>query len=103
MTHVRNGRSVASGDSVMIGPLSATLGDYRADSAATITAASWSQPPTNGDGTTREVTYTAGETRHYNFAPDESLVRVSENIGHEDLVLTTVKHLNSTNAALQLD
>jgi hypothetical protein len=55
------------------------------------------------DGTTREVDYTAGETRHYNFAAGEYLLHDIENIGHDDLVFTTVEHLHSANAPLHLD
>ena len=55
------------------------------------------------DGTTREVTYTAGETRHYDFAPGEFLLHDIENIGDDELIFTTVEHLTSANPPLQLD
>ncbi len=54
------------------------------------------------DGTTREVTYTAGETRHFTFAAGEFLLHDIENVGTEDLVFTTVEHLDSPNAPLPL-
>src|SRR5690349_14973794 len=55
------------------------------------------------DGTTREVSYGAGETRHFSFAEGEFLLHDIENAGTEELVFTTVEHLNSANAALPLD
>jgi len=54
------------------------------------------------DGTTREVSYAAGETRHFTFAAGEFLLHDIENVGTEDLVFTTVEHLDSANAALVL-
>ena len=55
------------------------------------------------DGTTREVAYDAGETRHFSFAAGEFLLHDIENVGTEDLVFTTVEHLDSANAPLSLD
>ncbi|QIZ37192.1 hypothetical protein [Saccharopolyspora sp. ASAGF58] len=55
------------------------------------------------DGTTREVSYDAGETRHFTFAQDQYLLHDIENIGDTDLVFTTVEHLDSANAPLPLD
>jgi hypothetical protein len=55
------------------------------------------------DGTTREVSYIAGETRHYNFATGEFLLHDIQNIGDDELVFTTVEHLASANAPLQLN
>lgn len=55
------------------------------------------------DGTVREVSYQAGETRHFHFGPGEFLLHDIENIGHDDLVFTTVEHLDSANPALPLD
>ncbi|KAE8765914.1 hypothetical protein [Georgenia thermotolerans] len=52
------------------------------------------------DGTTREVAYEAGETRHFHFGPGEYLLHDIENIGTEELVFTTVEHLDSDNAPL---
>lgn len=54
------------------------------------------------DGTTREVSYNAGETRHFSFAEGEFLLHDIENAGTEELVFTTVEHLNSANAPLPL-
>ncbi|MBO0679675.1 hypothetical protein JRC04_19595 [Mycolicibacterium sp. S2-37] len=54
------------------------------------------------DGTTREVSYAAGETRHFTFAKGEFLLHDIENAGTEDLVFTTVEHLDSANAPLPL-
>ena len=54
------------------------------------------------DGTTREVSYNAGETRHFSFAAGEFLLHDIENAGTEELVFTTVEHLDSANPALPL-
>ncbi|TDZ44425.1 hypothetical protein [Mycobacteroides franklinii] len=54
------------------------------------------------DGTTREVSYEAGETRHYDFGPGEFLLHDIENIGDAELVFTTVEHLDSNNAPLDV-
>jgi beta-alanine degradation protein BauB len=55
------------------------------------------------DGTTRDVTYGAGETRHFTFAEGEYLLHDIENVGAGELVFTTVEHLDSANAPLPLD
>jgi hypothetical protein len=55
------------------------------------------------DGTTRDVSYAAGETRHFHFGPGEFLLHDIENIGQTDLVFTTVEHLDSDNPPLPLD
>jgi quercetin dioxygenase-like cupin family protein len=55
------------------------------------------------DGTTREVSYRAGETRHFTFAAGQYLVHDIENAGDTELVFTTVEHLDSANAPLPLD
>jgi mannose-6-phosphate isomerase-like protein (cupin superfamily) len=55
------------------------------------------------DGTTREVAYSAGETRHFSFAAGEFLLHDIENVGAEGLVFTTVEHLDSANTPLPLD
>jgi len=55
------------------------------------------------DGTTRDVSYAAGETRHFHFRPGEFLLHDIENIGQTDLVFTTVEHLDSDNPPLPLD
>lgn len=54
------------------------------------------------DGTTREVAYDAGETRHFSFAAGEYLLHDIENVGDHELVFTTVEHLDSANAPLRL-
>jgi beta-alanine degradation protein BauB len=55
------------------------------------------------DGTTRDVSYAVGETRHFHFGPNEFLLHDIENVGLTELVFTTVEHLNSDNAPLPLD
>lgn len=54
------------------------------------------------DGTTRDVSYAVGETRHFHFGPGEYLLHDIENIGETELIFTTVEHLDSDNAALQI-
>ncbi|MGO4428268.1 hypothetical protein AB4Z54_58510, partial [Streptomyces sp. MCAF7] len=54
------------------------------------------------DGTTREVSYHAGETRHFTFGPGEYLLHDIENVGDTELVFTTVEHLDSANAPLDI-
>jgi hypothetical protein len=54
------------------------------------------------DGTTREVEYAAGETRHFHFGPGEFLLHDIENSGAGELVFTTVEHLDSDNPPLPL-
>ncbi|MGW1162927.1 hypothetical protein ACWD5Q_01340 [Streptomyces sp. NPDC002513] len=54
------------------------------------------------DGTTREVSYSQGETRHFTFAEGQYLLHDIENIGDTELVFTTVEHLDSANAPLEL-
>lgn len=54
------------------------------------------------DGTTRDVSYDAGETRHFTFSAGEYLLHDIENVGDTDLVFTTVEHLDSANAPLDL-
>jgi hypothetical protein len=55
------------------------------------------------DGTTREVSYAAGDTRHFAFGRGEYLLHDIENIGDSDLVFTTVEHLDSANQPLDLN
>ena len=55
------------------------------------------------DGTVREVSYQAGETRYFHFAKGEYLLHDIENVGDSELIFTTVEHLDSENAALDLD
>jgi hypothetical protein len=54
------------------------------------------------DGTTRDVSYGAGETRHFQFGPGEYLLHDLENIGERELIFTTVEFLDSANTALEL-
>lgn len=54
------------------------------------------------DGTTREVSYGAGETRHFTFGAGEYLLHDIENVGDGDLVFTTVEHVDSANPPLPL-
>jgi hypothetical protein len=54
------------------------------------------------DGTVREVSYSAGETRHFRFGPGEFLLHDIENIGDGELIFTTVEHLDSANSALPI-
>jgi len=55
------------------------------------------------DGTTREVGYTAGETRHFAFGAGEYLLHDLENIGPTELVFSTVEFLDGKNTPLPLD
>ena len=50
----------------------------------------------NGDGTTRLVTYAAGETRHCAFGPGEYLLHDLENIGDTPLSFLTIEHQSGT-------
>ena len=52
------------------------------------------------DGTTREVTYQAGDTKHFHFGLGEYLLHDIENIGDTELVFSTVEHLDSANPPL---
>lgn len=54
------------------------------------------------DGTTRDVTYTAGETRSYHFAEGEYLLHDLQNTGPGPLRFITVEFLDSANAPLPL-
>jgi hypothetical protein len=54
------------------------------------------------DGSTREVAYAAGETRHFTFGAGEFLLHDIENVGPNELVFTTVEHLDSANTPLAL-
>jgi hypothetical protein len=55
-----------------------------------------------GDGTTVEATYVAGETKHHVYRQDEYKVHDLENIGSTELIFTTVEFLDSTNVPLPL-
>ena len=52
------------------------------------------------DGSTREVSYTAGDTQHLRYAAGQSMIHDLENIGDTELVFATVEFLDSANAAL---
>ncbi|MDF1704894.1 MAG: hypothetical protein P1U38_08975 [Aeromicrobium sp.] len=54
------------------------------------------------DGTTRDVTYQAGETRHFQFGEGEYLLHDIENVSDHELIFTTVEHLDSANAPIEL-
>lgn len=55
------------------------------------------------DGTTRDVSYAAGETRYFHFGRGEYLLHDIENVGTSDLIFTTVEHLDSENEPLPLE
>src|SRR6218665_3615788 len=55
------------------------------------------------DGTTRDVSYQAGETRYFHFGPGEYLLHDIENVGDTELIFTTVEHLDSDNAPFPLE
>jgi beta-alanine degradation protein BauB len=55
------------------------------------------------DGTTREVSYEAGLTKHFTFGPGEYLLHDIENSGDSEIIFTTVEHLVSANAPLALN
>lgn len=44
------------------------------------------------DGTTREVEYAVGDTRHFRFASGEYLLHDLENTGQSQLIFVTVEH-----------
>ena len=54
------------------------------------------------DTSVRDVSYDAGETRHFRFGPGEFLLHDIENIGQTDLVFTAVEFLDSANAPLAI-
>ena len=54
------------------------------------------------DGTTREVSYVPGQTRHFHFGPNEFLLHDIENIGQTELIFSTIEHLDSDNQPLPL-
>lgn len=55
------------------------------------------------DGTTREVSYTAGESHHFTFGPGEYLLHDLENVGPTALAFVTVEFLDGHNTPLPLD
>ncbi len=54
------------------------------------------------DGRVAEVTYAAGDTRHFTFPAGGFMIHDLENTGETDLVFTTVEFLDSANAPLPL-
>ena len=54
------------------------------------------------DGTTREVSYVPGQTRHFHFGPNEFLLHDIENIGQTELIFSTIEHLDSDHQPLPL-
>jgi hypothetical protein len=54
------------------------------------------------DGSTREVSYVAGETRHFTFGPGQYLLHDLENIGTTELRFTTVEFLQGENEPFPL-
>jgi hypothetical protein len=54
------------------------------------------------DGTTIEVEYEVGETRHENYGPGQYKIHDLENIGDTELVFTTVEFLQGANLPLDL-
>lgn len=55
------------------------------------------------DGTTRDVSYQAGETRHFHFASGEYLLHDIENVGTTELIFSTIEHINSANHPLPIN
>jgi hypothetical protein len=55
-----------------------------------------------GDGSTVEAAYTAGQTKHHIYGASEYKIHDLENIGATELVFTTVEFLQSGNAPLPL-
>ena len=55
-----------------------------------------------GDGTVRDVSYRAGDTRHLAFGPGEHMVHDLENTGTEPLTFVTVEFKQGCNAPLPL-
>lgn len=54
------------------------------------------------DGSTRDTSHYAGETRHLNFGAGEHMLHSVENIGDTDLLFTTVEFLDSPNEPLEV-
>lgn len=52
------------------------------------------------DGSTSDVEYKKGETRHLEFGKDEYMIHAVENTGDTDLLFTTVEFLDGPNAPL---
>lgn len=54
------------------------------------------------DGTVKDVTYKAGDTKHLTFAKGEWMQHDLENTGDTDIVFVTVEFKNSANTPLPL-
>ena len=54
------------------------------------------------DGTTRDVSYNAGDSKYFTFDRGEYLLHDLNNIGDTELVFATVEHLDSANAAMPI-
>ena len=54
------------------------------------------------DGTTRDVSYSPGDSKYFTFDRGEYLLHDLNNIGDTELVFTTVEHLDSANNALPI-
>lgn len=55
-----------------------------------------------GDGSTVEVSYQEGDTRHFAYGPGDYKVHDLENIGESDLIFTTVEIKTGANKPLPL-
>ena len=56
----------------------------------------------NVNGTTSELSYAVGDTKHLSFAAGQSMIHDLENVGDTRLTFTTVEHKQSANAPLPL-
>jgi hypothetical protein len=54
------------------------------------------------DGSTRDVSYNAGDSKYFTFDRGEYLLHDLNNIGDTELVFATVEHLDSANNALPI-
>jgi hypothetical protein len=54
------------------------------------------------DGSTVEYSYSAGETRHENYAAGEFKVHDLENIGDAEMIFNTIEFLDSANTPLPI-
>jgi hypothetical protein len=52
------------------------------------------------DGTTVELSYFPGETRHETYGPGEYKVHDLENLGDKEMIFNTIEFLDSTNKPL---
>jgi beta-alanine degradation protein BauB len=54
------------------------------------------------DGSTVELSYAPGETRHETYGPGEYKVHDLENLGSEDMIFNTIEFLDSANQPLPI-